>query len=91
MTALVQIKDIVEAASMVKENYHKKMNSVLHYMQSANISEDIQERAKKWFIYNWEQSKTFGMSLCLYKKDFTTAAIFAYVVNLLPGFQMKDL
>ncbi|XP_076470113.1 uncharacterized protein LOC143300380 isoform X2 [Babylonia areolata] len=53
-----QIRDIVEAAGQVKDNYRKKMDSALHYMQSINISTTIQDRARKWFLYNWDQSKT---------------------------------
>ena len=46
----------------MKESYRKKMDSALNYMQGINISEEIQDRARKWFLYNWEQSKTIGES-----------------------------
>ncbi|PVD21328.1 hypothetical protein C0Q70_19501 [Pomacea canaliculata] len=53
-----QIRDIVEAAGQVKDNYRKKMDAAMWYMQSINISHGIQDRVRKWFLYNWEQSKT---------------------------------
>ncbi|KAK7474999.1 hypothetical protein BaRGS_00033746, partial [Batillaria attramentaria] len=53
-----QIRDIVEAAGQVKDSYRKKMDAALSYMQSINIPNDIRDRARRWFLYNWEQSKT---------------------------------
>lgn len=53
-----QIRDIVEAAGQVQDSYRKKMDAALSYMQSINIDRDIMDRARRWFLYNWEQSKT---------------------------------
>ncbi|BFZ13471.1 hypothetical protein BsWGS_16510 [Bradybaena similaris] len=53
-----QIRDIVEAAGMVKDNYRKKMDSCLWYMQSINLPKEMKDRVRMWFLYNWEQQKT---------------------------------
>lgn len=57
---LWQIRDIVEAAGMVKDNYRKKMDSCLWYMQSINLPKEMKDRVRMWFLYNWEQQKTIG-------------------------------
>ncbi|RUS77337.1 hypothetical protein EGW08_014891 [Elysia chlorotica] len=53
-----QIRDIVEAAGLVKDNYRKKMDSCLWYMQSINLPEEMKDKVREWFLYNWEQQKT---------------------------------
>ncbi|GFO46757.1 cyclic nucleotide-gated cation channel beta-1 [Plakobranchus ocellatus] len=53
-----QIRDIVEAAGNVKDNYRKKMDSCLWYMQSINLPEEMKDKVREWFLYNWEQQKT---------------------------------
>ncbi|GFS06619.1 cyclic nucleotide-gated cation channel beta-1 [Elysia marginata] len=53
-----QIRDIVEAAGMVKDTYRKKMDSCLWYMQSINLPEEMKDKVREWFLYNWEQQKT---------------------------------
>ncbi|GFO45982.1 cyclic nucleotide-gated cation channel [Plakobranchus ocellatus] len=53
-----QIRDIVEAAGNVKDTYRKKMDSCHWYMQSINMPQELKERVRQWFLYNWDQQKT---------------------------------
>ncbi|GFS00676.1 cyclic nucleotide-gated cation channel [Elysia marginata] len=55
-----QIRDIVEAAGNVKDNYRKKMDSCHWYMQSINLPQELKDRVRQWFLYNWDQQKTIG-------------------------------
>ncbi|CAL1544828.1 unnamed protein product [Lymnaea stagnalis] len=73
-----QIRDIVEAAGMVKDNYRKKMDSCLWYMQSINLPKEMKDKVREWFLYNWEQQKTIderSLVVSLPKKLQTDLAI----------------
>ncbi|KAK3577856.1 hypothetical protein CHS0354_010416 [Potamilus streckersoni] len=52
-----QIRDIVDAANMVKNQYLKRMESALVYMKNMRLPQDTQERVRMWFIYQWQQQK----------------------------------
>ncbi|XP_076449490.1 uncharacterized protein LOC143285924 [Babylonia areolata] len=80
------IRDIVEAASQVKTSYRKRMDDVLHYMQSIQISDYTQDRTRQWFLYNWEQSKTIderSLVAALPKKLQTDLAISVHFNTLI--------
>ena len=51
----------MEAAGNVKDNYRKKMDSCHWYMQSINLPQELKDRVRQWFLYNWDQQKTIGM------------------------------
>ncbi|XP_059141680.1 potassium/sodium hyperpolarization-activated cyclic nucleotide-gated channel 1-like isoform X2 [Physella acuta] len=73
-----QIRDIVEAAGMVKDNYRKKMDSCLWYMQSINLPQEMKDKVREWFLYNWNQQKTIderSLVVSLPKKLQTDLAI----------------
>ncbi|KAL8590244.1 hypothetical protein ACOMHN_006361 [Nucella lapillus] len=81
-----QIRDIVEAAGQVKTSYRKKMDDVLHYMQTIQISDYTQDRTRQWFLYNWEQSKTIderSLVAALPKKLQTDLAISVHFNTLI--------
>ncbi|KAK0041032.1 cyclic nucleotide-gated cation channel beta-1, partial [Biomphalaria pfeifferi] len=73
-----QIRDIVEAAGMVKDNYRKKMDACHWYMQSINLPKEMKDRVRQWFLYNWNQQKTIderSLVVSLPKKLQTDLAI----------------
>ncbi|KAH9509574.1 cyclic nucleotide gated channel beta 1 [Bulinus truncatus] len=73
-----RIRDIVEAAGMVKDNYRKKMDACLWYMQSINLPKEMKDRVRQWFLYNWNQQKTIderSLVVSLPKKLQTDLAI----------------
>ena len=55
-----QIRDIVDAANLVKTVYNKRMDAALTYVKSMNLPQDTQNRVRTWFIYNWQQQKVIG-------------------------------
>ena len=59
-----QIRDIFEAAGLLKTNYRKTMDITLWYMQSLNLPKTLQNRVRMWFNYNWDQQKTLGELMC---------------------------
>ncbi|KAH3775222.1 hypothetical protein DPMN_176621, partial [Dreissena polymorpha] len=52
-----QIRDIVDAANMVKRTYTKRMDAALNYVKNMNLPKETQDRVRTWFIYNWQQQK----------------------------------
>lgn len=57
---LLQIRDIVDAATMVKRTYTHRMDNALNYLKNMNLPKESQDRVRTWFIYNWEQQKVIG-------------------------------
>ena len=60
----LQIRDIVDAANLVKTVYNQRMDAALTYVKSMNLPKETQDRVRTWFIYNWQQQKVIGRLSC---------------------------
>uniref|UniRef100_A0A183B313 DUF4806 domain-containing protein n=1 Tax=Echinostoma caproni TaxID=27848 RepID=A0A183B313_9TREM len=50
----------LDSASANKENYRKIMDATLSCMHHLHAPEQVMDKVRTWFMYNWEQQKTFG-------------------------------
>ncbi|CAJ0576173.1 unnamed protein product, partial [Mesorhabditis spiculigera] len=55
---LGQIRDIVSNANRNRAEYQRQMDMALSECKKLNLSRDLVERVRDWFIYTWEQHKT---------------------------------
>ncbi|CAI4227565.1 unnamed protein product [Auanema sp. JU1783] len=55
---LGQIRDIVSNANRNREEYQRKMDLALGECKRLNLSKDLTDRVRDWFIYTWQQQKT---------------------------------
>ncbi|TPP58006.1 Cyclic nucleotide gated cation channel [Fasciola gigantica] len=54
-----QIIDILDSASSNKDNYRKIMDATLSCMHHLHAPVHVVDKVRTWFMYNWEQQKTF--------------------------------
>ncbi|KAA0197991.1 Cyclic nucleotide gated cation channel [Fasciolopsis buskii] len=54
-----QIIDILDSAGANKENYRKIMDATLSCMHHLHAPVHVMDKVRTWFMYNWEQQKTF--------------------------------
>nr|CAH8875570.1 unnamed protein product [Trichobilharzia regenti] len=54
-----QVIDILDSASANKVNYRKIMDATLSSMQHLHAPEHVVNKVRSWFMYNWDQQKTF--------------------------------
>ncbi|KAF7259871.1 hypothetical protein EG68_05142 [Paragonimus skrjabini miyazakii] len=55
-----QIIDILDSANANKVNYRRIMDATLSCMLHLHAPDHVVDKVRKWFLYNWEQQKTFG-------------------------------
>ncbi|XP_014666889.1 PREDICTED: cGMP-gated cation channel alpha-1-like isoform X2 [Priapulus caudatus] len=60
-----QVRDIFQASRMMKTEYRKTMDITTNYMQNLKVPNELQDRVKLWFNYNWEQQKTLNENAAL--------------------------
>ncbi|CAH8650324.1 unnamed protein product [Heterobilharzia americana] len=56
---LLKVIDILDSASANKVNYRKIMDATLSSMQHLHAPEHVVNKVRSWFMYNWDQQKTF--------------------------------
>ncbi|KAF8564551.1 hypothetical protein P879_04985 [Paragonimus westermani] len=54
-----QIIDILDSANANKVNYRRIMDATLSCMHHLHAPVHVVDKVRKWFLYNWEQQKTF--------------------------------
>ncbi|CAH8604102.1 unnamed protein product [Dicrocoelium dendriticum] len=54
-----QVIDILDAANANKMNYRRIMDSTLSCMHHLRAPVHVVNKVRTWFVYNWEQQKTF--------------------------------
>ncbi|VDP22236.1 unnamed protein product [Schistosoma margrebowiei] len=55
-----QVIDILDSASANKVNYRKVMDATLSSMQQLHAPQHVVDKVRSWFMYNWDQQKTFN-------------------------------
>ncbi|TNN13924.1 Cyclic nucleotide-gated cation channel beta-1 [Schistosoma japonicum] len=55
-----QVIDILDSASANKVNYRKVMDATLSSMQQLHAPQHVVNKVRSWFMYNWDQQKTFN-------------------------------
>ncbi|KAF5400575.1 hypothetical protein PHET_01685 [Paragonimus heterotremus] len=58
-----QIIDILDSANANKVNYRRIMDATLSCMHHLHAPDHVVDKVRKWFLYNWEQQKTFASIL----------------------------
>uniref|UniRef100_A0A1I7XHQ9 Cyclic nucleotide-binding domain-containing protein n=1 Tax=Heterorhabditis bacteriophora TaxID=37862 RepID=A0A1I7XHQ9_HETBA len=58
MSFFTEIRDIVSNANRNREEYRRKMDMALSECKRLNLTKDLTNRVRDWFIYTWEQQKT---------------------------------
>ena len=61
--SVLQIRDIFQAANAAKTNYRETMDKTVAYMNSVNVPEQVQNKVRSWFNYNWQHQKTLSKTL----------------------------
>ncbi|OON16706.1 hypothetical protein X801_07471 [Opisthorchis viverrini] len=57
-----QVIDILDSANANKVNYRRIMDATLSTMYHLHAPAQVTEKVRTWFMYNWDQQKTFGKS-----------------------------
>ncbi|CAL8103036.1 unnamed protein product [Calicophoron daubneyi] len=56
---LLKIVDILDSANANKVNYRKTMDAALSCMHHLHAPTEVVDKVRTWFMYNWDQQKTF--------------------------------
>ncbi|KAA3673908.1 cyclic nucleotide gated channel beta 1 [Paragonimus westermani] len=62
MLYMFQIIDILDSANANKVNYRRIMDATLSCMHHLHAPVHVVDKVRKWFLYNWEQQKTFDVT-----------------------------
>ncbi|TGZ46600.1 hypothetical protein CRM22_011104 [Opisthorchis felineus] len=54
-----QVIDILDSANANKVNYRRIMDATLSTMHHLHAPAQVTEKVRTWFMYNWDQQKTF--------------------------------
>ncbi|KER27432.1 hypothetical protein T265_05536 [Opisthorchis viverrini] len=57
-----KVIDILDSANANKVNYRRIMDATLSTMYHLHAPAQVTEKVRTWFMYNWDQQKTFGKS-----------------------------
>jgi len=56
-----QIRDVFQSMNQRRAEYQNKVERVMQYLKKFELSQNVQNRVRNWFQYNWEDRNTLGL------------------------------